>query len=220
MGFEGFDFGAEMTGFMVIFYVIYMLFVFGLAMLQYVLMSLGTYTIAKRRGIHKPWLAWIPIGESWILGSISDQYQYVVKGRVKNKRKSLLVLQIVLSAILVAFFVAYIGVIVNTFFNLGPDADVMEAESGLISSILWLLVLSLFMTGVSIATAVIQYMALYDLLRSCEPGNAMLYLVLSILFGITQPVFVFLCRKKDGGMPPRREEPTNTIPEPQEPWEN
>ena len=38
----------------------------------YVIKSLGLYTIAKRRGIHHPGLAWVPIANTWILGSISD----------------------------------------------------------------------------------------------------------------------------------------------------
>jgi hypothetical protein len=37
-----------------------------------------------------------------------------------------------------------------------------------------------------------------------------LYLVLSLIPGInsiTRPLFLFLCRNQDGGMPPRRENP-------------
>ena len=52
-------------------------FVFTIAM--YVLSAWGMYTIANRRGIHRPWLAWIPVANMWILGSISDQYQLSVK---------------------------------------------------------------------------------------------------------------------------------------------
>ena len=37
-----------------------------------VLSALALYTIAKRREIANPWLAWIPLGQAWILGSISD----------------------------------------------------------------------------------------------------------------------------------------------------
>ncbi len=203
MDFVGLEEGMAMDGIFLIFYLLYMLFVLGVAAAQYVLRAMGVHTIAKRRGISKPWLAWIPIGESWILGSISDQYQYVVKGKVKNKRKTLLILQVVLGAITVAFLVVYISLIANSLFSTRVEEVIFEAR--IWNAVAWLLVLSLFMTGVSIAKAVIQYMALYDLLRSCEPGNAGLYLVLSIVFGITQPVFVFLCRKKDEGMPPRRD---------------
>ena len=33
----------------------------------------------------------------------------------------------------------------------------------------------------------------------------MLFLVLSILFGVTEPFFLFFSRNKDDGMPPRKQ---------------
>ena len=56
----------------------------------YVLTSLALYSIAKRRGIHKPWIAWIPIIQVWTLGCISDQYRQVALCETKNRRKVLL----------------------------------------------------------------------------------------------------------------------------------
>ena len=40
----------------------------------------------------------------------------------------------------------------------------------------------------------------------------MLFTVLSILFRVTKPVFLFINRNKDGGMPPRREVPRQEPP--------
>ena len=57
-------------------------------------------------------------------------------------------------------------------------------------------------------------MALYDVYRSMDPSNSVLFLVLSILFGVTEPFFLFFNRNKDLGMPPRREDP---IREPEAP---
>ena len=57
----------------------------------------------------------------------------------------------------------------------------------------------------AVAAAVIRFIALYDVFRSLDPDNAVLFLVLSILFGITEPFFLFFNRDKDAGMPPRRE---------------
>ena len=37
-------------------------------------------------GIRHAWLAWVPIGNNWILGSLSDQYRYLVKGKICRKR--------------------------------------------------------------------------------------------------------------------------------------
>mgnify|MGYP000871341546 CR=1 FL=1 len=69
-------------------------------------------------------------------------------------------------------------------------------------------------TRLAIAYAVIYYMALYDIFRSLDPNNCVLFLVLSIVFSVTEPFFLFFNRNKDGGMPPRRPEPVCMPPEP------
>ena len=89
------DFGSIgfAAGF-IVFYVVMLFVSVALAITQYVLSSLGMYQIAKRRGIPNPWLAWLPVGQAWILGSISDHYQYVAKGKQRNYRKILMGLEI------------------------------------------------------------------------------------------------------------------------------
>ena len=62
----------------------------------YVLQAIGLYTIAKRRGIPHAWLAWVPVGCVWILGSISDDFKRRTTGRPHNKRKLLAALSVVL----------------------------------------------------------------------------------------------------------------------------
>ena len=66
----------------------------GIGILAYVFTALSLYTIAQRRGIKNPWMAWVPVLNVWILGCISDQYRYVVKGEVRSRRKVLLILNI------------------------------------------------------------------------------------------------------------------------------
>lgn len=169
---------------------------FGIAC--YVLESLGMYTIAKRRGIHNPWLAWIPVGNVWILGSISDQYQYVVKGRVRNRRKVLLGLCIGSVVLAVISIPAYVGMAVSEVLGNGTLSTGLGA----------VFVVNQLLTAVGIVAAVFQYIAYYDLYMSCNPENAVLYLVLSILFSVAMPFFIFFSRKKDLGMPPRKPQPT------------
>ena len=64
--------------------------------------------------------------------------------------------------------------------------------------------------GISIAYAVFRYMALYDIYKSLDPANCVLFLVLSILFGVTEPFFLFFSRNKDDGMPPRKQPVVDT----------
>ena len=54
---------------------------------------------------------------------------------------------------------------------------------------------------------VLRQMCMYDLYRSCDPGNATAYLVLGILFSILEPIFLIALRKRDSGLPPRRVQP-------------
>lgn len=201
------------------FYLMYFAVILAVSLGAYFLQSFGTYTIAKRRGIKHPWLSWIPVGSAWILGCISDQYRYVAKGQVKNKRKSLLILQIIMWIVYIAFFAVFfsfmfqaIGFAVEQGMGTPNIGDVYIAE--LLGSLLKMAGLGFVMTGVAIAVTIIQYMALYDLYASCDPGNKVLYLILSIFFSITLPIFVFVCRNKDEGMPPRKPQPAV------EPWEN
>ena len=68
-----------------------------LGIASFVLSAIALYTIARRRGLNHAWLSWIPVANCWILGSLSDQYQYVVKGQNKSKRKVMLILNILIA---------------------------------------------------------------------------------------------------------------------------
>lgn len=189
---------------------IYLVFCFvmlGLSLVQYVFQSLGLYTIAKRRGISKPWLAWVPVGNVWIMGCISDQYQYVARGLNKNKRTLLMWLNVIM-VVLLGLYTAFMVTMIIAQRN----------GDHMMTGALGIMLLALVMFAVSVWYSILVYMAQFDLFRSAEPDNAVLYLVLSILIGgIVNAILVFICRNKDGGMPPRRV--VEPVAAPVEPWQ-
>lgn len=176
-----------------------------LSIAGYVLTALALYTIARRRGLKNPWLAWIPVADCWLLGSLSDQYRYVLKGEHRSKRKILLFFRVLITIM----WISLMGLLVNLCFHAvggvfwGAMSD--ERMFQILHQAMNLLVLFLPLMGISIAYAVFRYMALYDIYKSLDPENCVLFLVLSILFGITEPFFLFFSREKDGGMPPRKQ---------------
>lgn len=179
-----------------------------LGAVSYVFCALSLYTIAQRRCIRKPWLAWIPVVNVWILGSISDQYRYVVRGEVKNKRKVLLSVSILKCLLSLLVSVRTIAVVISTVSALMQGASQDSMMRILLDGLGSSLLLSVPALILSIVGLVFELMALYDVYTSCEPENNVLYLILSIVPGIdqiTRPLFLFLCRDRDGGMPPRRE---------------
>lgn len=171
-------------------------------LVAYIFQCLGMYTIARRRGIHNPWLAWIPVGVNWILGSISDQYRYVARGQVKNRRKVLLGLNLVLLAL------GFASIVLLAVFSAGivRDAGGMAAGEGSLPIAVAMLLISLVVLVIAVIVFVFQYMSLYDLLVSCNPEHGVLFLVLSMLFPIGA-YLIFAMRNKDLGMPPPKPQP-------------
>lgn len=160
-----------------------MIFLFGIfGMPGYILTGISLYSIAHRRGVNQPWMAWVPGMNVYLIGCISDQYQAIVRGKNKNKRTAILLLILVQ---LVAFCAMHI------YAPSSPE---------LVRTLPFLLVFIPAWCACA-AMLVISFFALYDVYISCDPKNAVLFLVLSIVLSVTQPFFLFACRKKDLGFP-------------------
>lgn len=181
----------------------------------YIMESIGLQAIAKRRGLNHPWLAWIPVGREWLIGSVSDQYRYLVKGEIRSRRKLLLGL----SAVKEICTLIAVGALLRLIANLPMlDGSISDGELAalILGPVMTAQVGGIAAVAVGIVTMVFRQICMYDLYRSCDSHNAVAYLVLGILFGILEPIFLIVVRKKDGGMPPRRDAYRPN----QEPWEN
>lgn len=170
----------------------------------YILTSLSLYTIAQRRGLHAPWLAWIPVANSWLLGSISDQFRYVTQGQNKAKRKWLLGLNIALAVLWIAIVGLGVSVFTSAVINAVHSYDEEALLASIMGSAISMVALLVPLLAVSLAAKILGYVAKYDVFKSLDPANCVLYLVLSILFPVTEPFFLIFNRNKDLGMPPRR----------------
>lgn len=178
-------------------YAIYFIVVFGISFVMYILQSVGMYSIANRRGINHAWLAWIPLGSMWILGSIADDYQLKAKNAVKNRRKVLLLMPIVLVVLIFAMYVPFIAVIGEAAVNgREPSMD------GIAGASVFMLAVMLAVFVLTIILTVYQYISLYELFASCDPNNKVIFLLLSILISGLSPILIFACRKKDKGLYP------------------
>ena len=185
-----------------------------LGIAAYVFSSLGLYTIARRRGIHNPWLSWIPIGNAWLLGALSDHYRYITRGETRNKRKTLLILNIVSLALSMCLVLVGGILTVRVITMVIADRNAADfAELGF--QLVGLLVLLTPVAVLSIVVAVVRLLALFDIFQSADPRNRWLYLILCLLCGYAQPLILFFNRYRDDGMPPRlteNEEHPNSQP--------
>ena len=147
----------------------------------YFFTAMGLYTIAKRREIACPWLAWIPVANQWTLGSIYDDYKWMVSGDYTKMRITLLVFAILEG----------VGVLFDTY--VWNNSDALE-QAALFA------VFGIPILIIEIVAFVFQCKAYYSLYASCKPKGAVLLLVLSIIFPFLLPFFIFACRKCDDGL--------------------
>ena len=160
----------------------------------WIIRAMSLHKIARRRGIRNAWLAWIPLGGQWILGSLADQYQHLVQGRITSRRRILLVLSL---AGMVLGSATTVVPLVQNFLADTEELVVMWGMAGSIPAMIgW---------AVGIASLVFYHICNYDLYRSCNPENAVVFLVVGIVLPITEPFFYLACRKKDLGMVRRAE---------------
>lgn len=163
------------------------------AIVTYVLTAKSLYVIAQRRKISNPWMAWIPVANSWLLGSVSDQYKKRKYGYDPELRKTLLTFSIIVQA----------GAMLINAFNLYNN--MISYGSMAMAPVFLLMILALAVLGVAIAFAVYSYKAHYDLFASCKPKFAVLFLVLSIVTP-AGPFLMYACRNSDDGLPVQTEE--------------
>lgn len=161
-----------------------------LAVIFYVFYSIGLYTLAKRRGLRYPGLAFVPAINYWLIGSAADQYDLIYKGRNMKLRLVLLWLSIPFIILYVAYFVLYFDFMSSIWMNVAlysfPTAFLIVAS---------------IMFPLGIVLTVFYSIALYKLYRSCTPDNATALLVCSIIFSVIIPFVLFALRNSDKGMP-------------------
>lgn len=209
--------GIGALGILALVMIVPALLAFGASVALYVLQSLGFYKIAKRRGIRHAWLSWVPLLYVWVLGSISDQYRYVVKGQYRSSRKVLPVLggvTWVLNAVYGGLYLAaWVSILPKLPAMLSGTLDLAVLGTMLHNAMggaLWVNVAGIL---VGLAFWVVQLICLYDLFASCLPKWKLLLLILGIIFPVALPIFLFLCRNQDQGMPPRKEQVVSPGPE-------
>lgn len=177
---------------------ILLFFILTIWLVLYVFESIAFYTLAKRRGIQYPGLAWVPVANMWIIGSLADDYMHVTELRKTKSRYLLLSLEAVSAVI------SILATVISLGFSLEMIRGIFNEQSyevgGYILGSLSLLGMSCILWVLVIVRSVFLYIALYRIFKSCQPGNAVLYLLLAIFVSVSLPFILFAIRNKDEGM--------------------
>lgn len=182
-----------------------------LAIVLYVIKSLGLHAIAKRRGIGCAWLAWLPIGCEWITASIADQYRKVTRGKATIRRFIILVLAVAsigMSVVATTNFADSAEGIQELAEHTASFGEYMDEEDAMVvleemGEVLGSFTLMTALAGViGFVSQVYWFVSVGDVYASCCPKNATMMLVLSFFMPVLEPFFFFCNKEKDAGMVP------------------
>lgn len=150
-----------------------------LAAVFYVFFALGLYTMAKRRGLENPWLAWIPVVYLYIIGKLADTY--AAKHMNKKTNYAVLLLGLIIGVVVLAIVTVCLSIF-----------------GGFHMYAIWpvfIVILILFIAAM-IVYAVFYYISLYRI-YNWHSESATVLLVLSILFSVIVPFVLFALRNGD-----------------------
>lgn len=149
----------------VLIFMLFVLVVFAVA--TYVFTALGLYTMAKKRNLSRPWMAFIPALDLYLKGELINDDVSIGSWHIPYAKLFLPLLPLALG--LVFFFIGYF-----------PSFGV-----------------SFIVILLSLAIAFYQYAALFWLFSLYTPEHKIAFLILSIFFPFLGGIFIFAIRNKE-----------------------
>lgn len=181
----------EFTGFLIVFGILLVYVgIIGVCIADYIMSSLGLYRLASRRGIAKPWLAWIPVANAWTVGSIVDEYDET-QGFSRKWRCALLTLNIIVVGAVILWYAAIIG------FAFSQMDNMYSMNMGAFLAVFipsYIIILGAALCAMALVAC--QSVCLFKVYESTVPEKALKYLILSMLVPLAEAICLLRCADK------------------------
>ena len=174
----------------------------------YLLESISVYKMAKSAQIKNPWLAFIPVANDWVFGTLAEKYKK--KNGTKSARFGI-ILPVLEGIVLIETIALTIFTVISIKEITGYALDAVNTSAEMapeqFMSLIPVIILYFALMAVAIAYAVVFFIALWRVYYSFDKSNATLYIVLSVIFTISVPIILFIIRNRKPEF-----DPHNNIP--------
>ena len=174
----------------------------------YLLESISVYKMAKSAEIKNPWLAFIPVANDWVFGTLAEKY------KKKNSTKSArfgIILPVLEGIVLIEAIALTIFTVISIKEITGYALDAVNTSTEMapeqFMSLIPVIILYFALMAVAIAYAVVFFIALWRVYSSFDKSNATLYIVLSVVFTISVPIILFIIRNRKPEFDPHNNVP-------------
>ena len=174
----------------------------------YLLESISVYKMAKSAEIKNPWLAFIPVANDWVFGTLAEKYKK--KNGTKSARFGI-ILPVLEGIVLIETIALTIFTVISVKEITGYALDAVNTSTEMapeqFMSLIPIIILYFALMAVAIAYAVVFFIALWRVYYSFDKSNATLYIVLSIIFTISVPIILFIIRNRKPEFDPHNNMP-------------
>lgn len=174
----------------------------------YLLESISVYKMAKSAEIKNPWLAFIPVANDWVFGTLAEKYKK--KNGTKSARFGI-ILPVLEGIVLIEAIALTVFTVISIKEITGYALDAVNTSSEMapeqFMSLIPVIILYFALMAVAIAYAVVFFIALWRVYYSFDKSNATLYIVLSIIFTISVPIILFIIRNRKPEFDPHNNMP-------------
>lgn len=174
----------------------------------YLLESISVYKMAKSAEIKNPWLAFIPVANDWVFGTLAEKYKK--KNGTKSARFGI-ILPVLEGIVLIETIALTIFTVISIKEITGYALDAVNTSAEMapeqFMSLIPVIILYFALMAVAIAYAVVFFIALWRVYSSFDKSNATLYIVLSVIFTISVPIILFIIRNRKPEFDPHNNMP-------------
>ncbi len=153
---------------------------------NYILTATALYLLAKDRRIENPWLGFLPFCDCLLIGKLSEDV-YLGRKKVSNPGLWLMIAKITIE--ILAFVQLFVSLNPYFSFSASNEFTALSFQFGY-------MLFSVFVYVLSILTVGYMGLLVYSLFKKYNEKNAVLFAVLSCIFSISFPFFIFYIRNK------------------------
>ena len=168
----------------------------------YLLESISVYKMAKSAEIKNPWLAFIPVANDWVFGTLAEKYKK--KNGTKSARFGI-ILPVLEGIVLIEAIALTIFTVISIKEITGYALDAVNTSTEMVPEQFMSLIPVIILYFALMA--VVFFIALWRVYYSFDKSNATLYIVLSIIFTISVPIILFIIRNRKPEFDPHNNMP-------------
>jgi len=164
-----------------------------ISLVYYVLYSLSLMKLASAKGVDNAWLAWLPVGNAYVLGATADRLEER-RGISHKWGKLLVILNLVIGVLFAVAFIALFAFI--AYVGIAEASGMFYDESILIAPFLGIYFTYVGIMVVAMVVRILAVICAYKIFEEIDPKKSVKYILLYLLVPFGDVFCFFRCKNK------------------------